>query len=61
MILSFLYIIVYFINHKQITATIPHNTGDITQLAAIFHIVGHDTEDIHKAATQAHITHQTIE
>jgi hypothetical protein len=49
------------IQYRKAAAIIHQSTGDITQLAAIFHIVGHDTIENQSAPIQAHITHQTIE
>jgi len=47
--------------NKKIAAISHHSTGEITQEAAIFHIVHQDTIETQKAAIHAHITPQTIE
>jgi hypothetical protein len=53
--------IVFLIQYKNNAAIKPHNIGEVTQEAAIFHIVPQDTASNHKAAIQAHITQPTIE
>jgi hypothetical protein len=47
--------------YKNNAATTQPTTGEITQLAAIFHIVDHDTIPKPIAAIQPHITQPTIE
>ena len=60
-ILSLWYIILDLINHKKTAAIAPPRTGEITQLAAIFPIVGQLTAANPAAAIPAPITPPTTE